>query len=58
MSYFNKWLRGSQPAVKPRNRSQSLDVQALERSGIRLVSQLQQQQTIYSNVRVFFVVVI
>lgn len=51
MSYFNKWLRGSQPAVKPRNRSQSLDVQALERSGIRLVSQLQQQQTIYSNVR-------
>lgn len=36
MSYFSKWKRGSQPTiVNQRARSQSLDVEALERSGIR-----------------------
>lgn len=48
MSYFNKWLqRGTTNAHhktqqthqthQTRNRSQSLDVTALERSGIRLI---------------------
>lgn len=36
MSYFSKWKRNSQPTiVNTRGRSQSLDVEALERSGIR-----------------------
>lgn len=37
MSYFTKWKRSasiSQP-VNQRGRSQSLDIEALERSGIR-----------------------
>lgn len=38
MSYFSKWKRSgsitTQP-IKQRERSQSLDVEALERSGIR-----------------------
>lgn len=38
MSYFNKWLRGTSQSYDPRrNRSKSLDVEALEISGIRLV---------------------
>lgn len=44
IQYFNKWFRGSQtspaaPTEKGRTRSQSLDVGALERSGIRLMVQ-------------------
>lgn len=44
MSYFNKWLRGSSssstsPNHKGRNRSQSVDVAALERYNIRLMVQ-------------------
>lgn len=35
MSYFSKWRRGSSSTVNQRARSQSLDVEALERSGIR-----------------------
>lgn len=40
MSYFNKWIRGSSQSYDPRrNRSKSLDVDALEISGIRFVMQ-------------------
>jgi hypothetical protein len=36
MSYINKWLRGHNIPEKPR--SKSLDVEALERSGIRMIA--------------------
>lgn len=37
MSYFSKWKRGSSPSINQRARSQSLDIEALERSGIKAI---------------------
>lgn len=42
MSYFSKWKRNGPASVQPvvqRGRSQSLGVEALERSGIRALEQ-------------------
>jgi transcriptional antiterminator len=41
MSYINKWLRGHNVPEKPR--SKSLDVEALERSGIRMIANVNLQ---------------
>lgn len=42
MSYFSKWKRNGPASVQPivpRGRSQSLNIDALERSGIRALEQ-------------------
>lgn len=39
MSYLNKWLKGHPVQAQPKPRSRSLDVEALERTGIRMVLQ-------------------